>query len=763
MTRLSHAARVAVCVVLACLARPAAARAQDISCDPGDREVIGLAFKGNRAFSGADLSLRITTTQSGWFRRHFGFFGVRHCLDSSELPRDVLRLKLFYKDKGYFSATVDTVVDNVREDAVKVTFVITEGPPIVLDSLAITGLDSVRHRDLVLAGLGLRKGQPFDVSLFRADIDSIIARLRNAGYPKADVVSSYDVNTDSLRAHVLLQALPGPLVRISQVRVDVTPLEGRGQQISDDVVRGLIGIHPGDYYSDDQIVAAQRSLYQIGTYRHVEVAPLPDSLQPRGDSTHEVLDVALREDYMRQLDTKYGWATLDCFRTSAQYTDKNFLHQGRRLELAGQLSKIGYGYPLASSATRGLCYRDVLRRDPFSDTTNYSISATLRQPGLFGAQWVRTYSLYRERRSEYQAYLRSTLIGGEASAGKDVGGSGTLRLAYNLEYGRTEAQPALLCAVFNRCDQESQDQISRVAEPLAVVSGQYSLVRTDNAFNPSRGVALRTELRSSTRLIGSASDLTFNKATVDATFYVPVTRRSIFATRLRGGIVLGGNFAVNGPAQYIPPQERLYAGGAGSVRGFQQNELGSLLYIAEGYETIVVDDSTRYFRSPDRVTPYRVVPVGGNAMVVANFEYRVPDIFLPDLVQYTLFTDVGNVWTRGTPGTGLSWSQLKWTPGVGVRVFTPVGPVQVNVGYNPYVQPRGPIYYDATVNRETGFAPLYCVSPGNAIPVHIRSSSTPGAAVYVQDSQACPGTFLPQQSSAFLRRLTFTFSVGPEF
>jgi hypothetical protein len=47
--------------------------------------------------------------------------------------------------------------------------------------------------------------------------------------------------------------------------------------------------------------------------------------------------------------------------------------------------------------------------------------------------------------------------------------------------------------------------------------------------------------------------------------------------------------------------------------------------------------------------------------------------------------------------------------------------------------------------------------------VHIRSSSTPGAAVYVQDSQACPGTFLPQQSSAFLRRLTFTFSVGPEF
>jgi outer membrane protein insertion porin family/translocation and assembly module TamA len=51
---------------------------------------------------------------------------------------------------------------------------------------------------------------------------------------------------------------------------------------------------------------------------------------------------------------------------------------------------------------------------------------------------------------------------------------------------------------------------------------------------------------------------------------------------------------------------------------------------------------------------------------------------------------------------------------VGVRVFTPVGPFQMNVGYNPY--PRPAARSSSTRHRTQGFAPLYCVSPGNQIP-----------------------------------------------
>jgi outer membrane protein assembly factor BamA len=747
-------------LMLAVAAVPVRALAQDIACDPGDTEVRSLEFRGNHAFSSSDLETRIATTQSGWFRRHLGFFGTKHCLDRSELPRDVLRLRKFYHDKGYYNAQVDTLVQSMGPRAVRVVFTVNEGRPIVIDSLAITGLASVRDRARIVAGLPLRAGMPFDVNALAVELDTITARMRNSGYPNVELLRNYTLRTDSLKAYVLIRALPGPLTHIGDIRVHVVPVDsGHPQQIGDDVVRELLGIHPGDLYSDQKLIAAQRNLYQLGAYRHVEVGL--DSVQTAGDSL-VTLDVDLREDYMHQLDTKYGWATLDCFRTSAVYTDKNFLHQARHLELSGQLSKIGYGYPLASSATRGLCYQDVLRRDPFSDTTNYSISATLTQPGLLGTSWSPTYTLYRERRSQYLAYLRTTLIGGEASATRTVGAGAAIQLSYSLEYGRTQAQPALLCAVFNRCDQQSREQISQVAQPLAVAGAQYTLARTDDPFNPSQGFVLRTEFRTSSKWLGSSSDLAFNKGTFDVTWYHPVGRTGVFASRLRAGVVLGPSFSLSDPMRYIPPEERLYAGGANSVRGFYQNELGSLLYIAQGYDSVTVNDSTRYFRSPNGVAPFRVVPVGGNALVVANFEYRVPDVFFPQLVQWTIFTDGGEVWTRGSPGSALALSQIKWTPGIGIRVFTPVGPVQVNVGYNPYPRPRGPIYYDASVNRETGVAPLYCVSPGNTIPVHVLSSSVSGT-TYAQDEQACPATFAPSQSSAFLGRLTLTFSIGPEF
>ncbi len=762
MHRLLQTALAAMCLILAVAAAPVRAHAQDITCDPGDKEVRSLVFRGNHAFSASDLAVRIATTESGWFRRHIGFFGTRHCLDRGELPLDVLRLKKFYHDKGYYDTQVDTLVQAMGDDAVRVTFTIAEGQPILIDSLTISGLESVPNRADILAGLRLRVGMPFDVGLLGTELDTITVRMRNSGYPDVELLRNYNVRYDARKASVSIRALPGPRAHIGAIRVNVLPVDStHPQQIGNDVVRDLLGIRRGDLYSDQKLIDAQRSLYQLGAYRHVEVAL--DSVQPAGDTLVTLL-VNLREDYMQQLDTKYGWGTLDCFRTSAQYTNKNFLHQARHFELAGQLSKIGYGAPLASSATRGLCYQDVLRRDPFSETVNYSISATLQQPALFGTSWAPSYSLYRERRSEYLAYLRTTLIGGEASATRGAAdGRGALRLAYSLEYGRTQAQPALLCAVFNRCDQASRDQISGAAQPLAVAGAQYTISRTDDPFNPSRGWVIHTEVRSSMRTLGSSPNLTFNKGTFDVSWYHSVGQNGVFASRLRGGLVLGPNLFRSDPTKYIPPEERLYAGGANSVRGFYQNELGSLLYIAKGYETVVVNDSTSYFQVPKGDSPFRVVPQGGTALVVTNFEYRIPDAFFPKLLQWALFTDGGEVWTRGAPGAGLALSQMKWTPGVGIRVLTPVGPVQVNVGYNQYRQPPGRIYYDASVNKESGLAPLYCVSPGNTIPVHQVTGSGGTGTTYVQADQACPATYVPPQSTGFFHRLTLTFSIGSDF
>lgn len=741
------------------------AGAQGGSCEPGDVEVRELAFEGNSAFPARELALRIATTASDWTRRYVGEVGTRRCLDRRELGADVLRLKVFYRRRGYYEAQVDTAVTPVEREAVRVTFTVREGEPVRIDTLLVTGLDSLPAdvRRQVADAVTLRVGDIFDVERVDAILDSVRLRLANNGYPRGDVARSYNVRNAERRASLEMTVIPGARARIAEVRVVAEPVPGREREVPEHVVRRLAGLRTGELYRLRDLVNAQRALYQAGLFRFVEVRSAPADEQPAGD-TLLVLRITVREDLTRQLDADAGWGTLDCFRARALYTDRNFMHRAQRLELNGSMSKIGYGRPTAFA--RGLCYDRWLRTDrAFGDTVSYYVGATLRQPAFLGTRFTPAFSLYRERRAEYLAYVRSIFLGGEASATRELRPDVPLRVGYSLEYGRTFAQPAVLCAVFLRCQPEEQDALIRRDRRLGVVSAAIARSRIDNPLQPRRGSAARVELRSSLAAWGSTADWQFNRGWFDGITYRGFAG-GVLSARLRLGAVVGRQ--LQDFPEFIPPEERLYAGGALSVRGFQQNELGSLVYIARSFSDTVIGGE-RYRWTADSVAPLRVVPTGGNTLVVANLEYRFRTPVLPELVEWAVFTDAGEVWNRGAGSAPVVASQatlpdarrlttrgLIWTPGAGVRVYSPVGVIQVNVAYNPYSRPAGPIYYDAAVDPETGLAPLYCVSPGNRIDVNQA-----GNAGYV--APACPATYRPPSASGFWRRLNLTFSIGPEF
>jgi outer membrane protein insertion porin family/translocation and assembly module TamA len=666
----------------------------------------------------------------------------------------VLRLQTFYRTKGYYDAKVDTLLTGLGSSSVGVTFRINEGQPVRVDSLVIAGLDSLTRDDraAVLGALGLRVGDVFDRERLENAVRAIRSQLWNRGYPRADVLRDYRRNQRS--ASLALTLLPGRRARLGPIRVGVDTIEalrtgevGHRQQIPASVVLRIAGLREGELYRERDLVAAQRNLYQTNAYRHVDVRIAADTLQPPGDSII-VVEIELREDLMRQIDAQFGWATLDCFRVWTQYTDKNFLRGARRLELTAQTSKLGYGRP--TGFARSLCHGN-LGNDPFSQDVHYFVGATLRQPAFLGTRFTPAFSLYRERRGEYVAYLRSTLIGGEASATRELRGGIPLRLAYTFEYGNTQAQPGMLCAVFNRCDSDSRAAMGADL-PLAVASAALARVRTDNQVSPSRGSVLRLEVRSASRAIGSAADLQFNKGTVDGAWYRPI-RGGTLAARLRLGAVVGTQLSFDNVRFFVPPQERLYAGGATSVRGFQQNELGQLVYIAANPPNDTVVNGIPAYTVDSSRSVLRRVPVGGNSLVVGNVDFRFRTPLFPDLLQFSVFADAGEVWNRGEENRRFGFEQLRWTPGIGMRVFSPVGPVQVNVAYNPYPYPAGPIYYDAPFDPVTRRAPLYCVTPGNDLRV------TNGD----QAEGICPSTFRPERPGGPFSRLTFTFSIGPDF
>ena len=731
------------------------AHAQEIECDEKDLEVGTVRFTGNRTFGSDALADRVLITPSSLYRRIFKIFGTRRCVPSNGLAPDVANIKQFYENNGFFDTSVDTIVTHRGPTRVDVQFRIDEGPPMRLDSLRIVGLDSVADTAAILRNLELKVGGRFGRDLMNADADTIINRLRNAGYPRADRFAAYHLNRPMHRATVDLQIIPGPLTHFGGIGVSSQDANNGPPKIDSGVVVGLLGLHTGQLYSDRALADGQRNLYNLGTYRHVGISI--DTGFTHGDSVADV-KVELREDLLHQFYQDEGWATLDCFRTNVQYTDRNFLKRAQRLDLTGRLSKIGFGDPTDFSSTRDLCRRHVLEKDTASSVLNYYLGATLRRPTLFGSHWVPSYSAYTERRGEYQAYLRTTYVGGEAAANRDLGRGVPFRLAYTMEYGRTVAQPAVLCAVFTLCNPGEQDQAQKTRR-LTVGSGSLQWLRTDDPAEPTTGYNIAGELRGSSPALLSDSRLSFVKGTIDASWYTTITRGTVFAVRARGGMISLGNF--------VPPQERMFAGGANSVRGFPQNELGPIVYLYTRRDTNQFSVDTSVVNGDSSVTAMvnpnakaakadRRSPAGGNSLIVLNAELRIRDPFFPELFEYVPFIDAGQVWTRVPGSERLNLSRIAVTPGIGLRVFSAVGAIQGNVGYNG-AQPRaGPLYFAQPVSS-SGQAPLICVTaPGEKpVPVGFKNG------VYAHP--VCPATFIPAQGSSFFSKLTLTLSVGTSF
>lgn len=745
--------------LLACAAAfPRALRAQDLVCETGDVEVRRLRFEGNRAFDDRELGAVVQTTPSGFSRRLLGFFGARRCLDREELPRDSLRLLIFYRRQGYWRSSVEYEVRPLRPEVVEVRFAIHEGEPVILDSLGIAGLDALPpgDRTRVLRNLPIATGRPFDQIALTAARDTIERRLRNFGFPRAQVVKWFDMDTVLFRATAGLEAAPGPLAYIGEIRVTVDPLADKGQQIPERMVRRLLGLRRGAVYRERELVTAQRNLYQTEAYSHVEIRPAADSLQPRPDSV--IVDVHLVEAPMHAARVGAGWGSIDCFRAQGQLIDYNFLRRAQRLELTARVSKIGVGAPL--DGIEQLCYEDA-KADPFSNKLNYYASATFRQPLLFGLRNLPTVTLYSERRSEFKAYRRTTPIGFVTTLTRDLARRRPLPLAltYRLEYGQTEAQPALFCAVFRACERAAREQLQQ-RQRLAVASGTLTRDRSQSelglAFGPTRGTIVRTEYRHASPYIGSDANLYFNTARGDASAYWRLSTRGVLAARLRVAGVFGQQLSLEAARQYVPQEERLYAGGPGTVRGFRQNELGPTVYVVQRLDSVFLGERWYYQVTPATVES-QPVPTGGNTLFVGNLEYRWISPFLPRYLQWALFTDVGEVWNR-SGRSGLDYRNVKWTPGAGMRVSTPVGAIRVDVGYNPYSRPPGAVYFNAPPDVE-GNAPVYCLSPGN----RLRISPRAGGGNPEQEGGTCPATFQPPEPQGFFRRLTFNFSIGQAF
>ena len=189
----------------------------------------------------------------------------------------------------------------------------------------------------------------------------------------------------------------------------------------------------------------------------------------------------------------------------------------------------------------------------------------------------------------------------------------------------------------------------------------------------------------SAQILGSSETQQFIQLVADRAWYRTLSRQTVLSFRLRAGAMwapLTTFSDVNKPTNYIPPANRFYAGGPNDVRGYQLNGLGPINYLIDNDSVPV--DTTDLLNMPIPPGAVRYSPIGGNLLGVGNVELRLPSPVWGRLFRWVAFVDAGVLWDRyqNTP-------EIRVTPGIGLRLVTPLGPVRLDVGYNGYSQQPG--------------------------------------------------------------------------
>lgn len=666
-------ARLATAALFPLLAAPAAASAQR-NGEPV--EVASVRFPGADQIPAALLATAIETVPTRCVSAAlqplclFGLSKDRYFLDQRALAADVFRLRVFYYQRGFRQARVE--LDTVRGDAgMHVRFRIAEGRPVRVRSITVEGAEGV-GRDIT-RNLPTRRGEPFSMVDFEATRDSLVGRLANLGYAAADALANYDIPDGGYDADVSFFMIPGPVTRFGRIEIV------GADRVSPDVVERMLTFREGDLFSRQALLRSQRNVYGLEVFRHAEIVT-PQRLDP----TDSILPVRVQvnEGDLHRVRLGVGMSTSDYLNAEGRWTSRNFLGGGRRLELRGRVTNI---------------VADPLRyiKPPFESCTGIycdvagSVAVDFAQPFFFGPQNTLATGLFLERFSLAGVYVRTTR-GAYGSLTRSFGRAAA-SMGYRPELTRLESDGDLIfCVNFVACEARDID-VLREPHRLAPLAFGFSVDRSNSIFSPTRGFIVR--LDSEFAATPTGSEYAYARLLGDVSGYHEPFRGIVVAGRIRPGYAR--SLGEPGTGLGLHPQKRFFAGGPNSVRGYAQYRLGPKLLTADAVGVLAqpvdgarpgagctaqsINDGSCDVSALAAAHPnvLDVRPVGGALMLEGNLELRYP--IWGDRLRGATFLDFGQVWRDAGD---VSASGLQFTPGLGIRYFSPVGPIRIDVGYN---------------------------------------------------------------------------------
>ncbi len=660
----------ALLAALPILIAPAILRAQA----PPERELVGLTFQGNEAFSDKELGAAIvnkaTTCKTFLFKfplplcplTDWGIAHNRRYLSEKELPLDVLRLRVFYRQRGYRQVAVDTVMDRSK-GVVRVEFLIEENEPTRVASLRIEGLSGLPDSAALASRLSLKEGDPFDILTLQRGTQAIENQLRNIGYVNAAVLDEYFIPEGVREAQLVVTVVTGDRARIASVKIEGT------ENVEEALARQFLSFRTGEYYSEEKIRGSQLGLLDVAAFRFASI-----EAQVREDPD-TLVDVTVRitEANLRAFRTGVGMSTTQCGVLEGDFAHRNLFGGGRLLTISGRLGNIG-----AQALDGSFPCGQVGDSEVFRQLT-YRIQADFDQPYFISERNRLLGSIFFERESVPNIFV-STSLGAAIGITRRLNPRLTVTYSYRpqLTSFDPESTDIFFCANFGICD---PTDILILTEPrwLSPIVFQWLYDRTDSRLNPTSGYRLSPQAEFAAAFTGS--EYRYVRFALNAAAFQRLNPDWIFAFHLRGGFVEpSGSITFGGEEvasdEIVNPAKRFYGGGANSVRGFSQNLLGPTV--------LVMDSVTQCPDTPLQACAFALAdtaanrfderPRGGNALIEGSLElrYRISPRW-----GMVAFLDWGDVYSDLT-----TFDLPAATPGLGVRFSSPIGPIRLDLGYN---------------------------------------------------------------------------------
>lgn len=688
----------------------------------GRHKLIGIEITGNHYVDSELLTSRLQTYKAS--------FGSRGRFSRRLLESDRQSMESLYRSNGFASATVAAQVqDNYqqKEGDLFIRFVVDEGVQTRVAELTIEGNHAFGQEEL-LSRITSTQGQPYSEDNVSSDRANILARYFNEGYAEATFeyeaapVNSEQATatpstpllqdkTKETRAEKKVAKAPQELMRLTyrihegpQTHVRRVLVTGY-DHTRPNVIAREVRVKPAEPLRQGEVVDSQRRLYNLGVFNRVTIAPQ----NPAGTDPDKDI-VVLVEEAKRYTIAYGGGFEVQRLASTTNPTGGEIqaaprgIFEVSKLNLTGRADSLSL--KLRGSTLQGRALLGYSEPNTFGDQ-DLSFQAT--------AFFEKTRDINTFTETHYEGSLQLT---------DQVSKKTTLLGRYSFR--------KILVSNLNIPTEE----IPLFQQPTLVSQFGLTWIRDtrDNPADASKGYLNSADFGVADTHIGSSAS--FLRFLYQNSSYHPIKRRFSFARSIRFGILApyADTVSLTFPAptvepfpRVIPLPERFFAGGGTSLRGFALNQAGPR----------------------DSVTGF---PVGGQAMLVLNQEFRFP-MHLPwvgNKLGGTLLYDGGNVFSKIDRVT-LRWSSPKpvfdpnnpkqclynctnelnyfsHTIGLGVRYATPVGPIRVDVGYQ--------------MNR-----------PFFVIPIPCPSGTT---------SVTCPAGSLGFQSTQ-LPRLQVFFSLGSSF